>query len=356
MSNDNPEQPGGIPLGVSGAGAATATVAVPPATKGLRLAVIAMLVTLVAGVLALDVYYIVSKKSLSDILPPAAVLTRALPPSYVTSFYGVSGPVGVAVSPDAQRVYVAESEGDRLVRAFDRTGQQLFTISPPGSSVLDRAPVYVAVDSQGQVYVADRQRHRIYVYNSDGRFVREVEPPAEAPFAAPIGVAFDRAGNLLVADASKDNHTVVVLDPQGKLVRRLGKYGEEPGQFLFPNQAAADSRGRLYVSNGNNGRVDVFGADGQFVGVLAAGSGKGAVNMPRGIFVDQQERLFVVDSIGSAVQVFDVGGDNPGYLYAIGSEGIGNGQMRYPTAVAVDSTGRVYIADRVNQRLQVWTY
>jgi sugar lactone lactonase YvrE len=214
----------------------------------------------------------------------------------------------------------------------------------------------MAVDGEGQLHVADRLRHAISLYDPDGRFVADLKPPAEAPFTAPLGVSFDRSGRLLVADATKENHSVLILDSQGKLVRRLGQYGDGPGKLLFPNQAVADSRGRIYVSNGNAMRVDLFGADGGYVGPLATGSARGAVGMPRGLAVDHQDRLFVVDSVGCVVHVFDVSGDKPAFLYSFGSEGIGDGQMLYPMGIAVDATGRVYVADRTNYRLQVWSY
>lgn len=328
----------------------------PGRTSRWKFILLGVLGVLVVMVIGLDAYYLISRKPLTEMVPPAATLAKGVPPSYVTSFYGVDGPTGIAVSPDAQRVYVAEGDGDHLLRAFDRTGKELFSFSPPGSEAAQRRPAYLAVDGKGQLYVTDVLKNHISIYGPDGRFVSDLNPSPDAALSSPLGVAFDKNGNLLTTDTTEDSHSLVVLDQQGKLVRRIGKTGAAPGEFSFPNQAAADSKGRIYVTNGNNGRVDIFSPDGQYVAPLASGNSKGAVGLPRGIVVDNQDRLYVVDSIACGVQVFDVSGDKPAYLYGFGVPGIGDGQMTYPVGIAVDATGRIYVADRQNARIEVWSY
>ncbi len=331
-------------------------VLIPRRRGGWKLGLLGGLAVLVLVALGLDAYYLISRKPLTEMLPPAAAVTKSVPPAYVASFYGVNGPTGVAVSPDAQRIYVAEGDGDHLLRAFDRTGKELFNFSPSDSQASQRSPEYLAVDGKGQLYVADSARRRVSIYGADGRFISDVNLPQAEPSSYPLGVAFDRKGDLLVTDISADRHSVIVMDQQGKLVRQLGKTGTGAGEFSFPNQAAADSRGRLYVTNGNDGRVDMFGSDGNYVGPLATGNNTGSVGLPRGIVVDNLDRLYVVDSVGCTVEVFDVSGDKPSFLYSFGGPGTGGGELSYPVGIAVDSTGRIYVADRGNARLEVWSY
>ena len=129
----------------------------------------------------------------------------------------------------------------------------------------------------------------------------------------------------------------------------LGAEGKDPGQFWFPNYVLVDSKGRLYVSDGNNGRLQVFDPDGQLL------YGLGSLSLPRGMAIDA-DRLYVVDVVAQVVNVYDVSGEKAKLLFSFGDFGLGDGQFNYPNDIAVDETGRIYVADRVNNRVQVWSY
>jgi sugar lactone lactonase YvrE len=66
--------------------------------------------------------------------------------------------------------------------------------------------------------------------------------------------------------------------------------------------------------------------------------------------------LFIVDTIGQSVEVWDASAEPLHRLYGVGSEGNGNGQLDHPNGVALDTTGRVYVTDRLNNRVQVWSF
>ena len=136
----------------------------------------------------------------------------------------------------------------------------------------------------------------------------------------------------------------------------FGATGEEDGQFLFPNGAIQDAQRPVYVSDGNNGRISVWQADGQFLFNFGRGTGEGALSLPRGLTIDERQRLYVVDAVGQDVKVYDLTGEQPDFLFTFGEFGVEDGQFNYPNAIAVDGTGRLYIADRENNRIQVWTY
>ena len=94
----------------------------------------------------------------------------------------------------------------------------------------------------------------------------------------------------------------------------------------------------------------------QFQYFFGTGTGTGALNLPRGAFIDPNDRLFVVDAVGQNVKVYNVAGNQPVFMYSFGDIGIGDGQFNYPIDVALYGTGTIYIADRDNNRIQVWSY
>ncbi len=136
----------------------------------------------------------------------------------------------------------------------------------------------------------------------------------------------------------------------------FGVYGQNKGQFLFPNAAVADSRGFIYVSDGNNGRVSLWDQQRRFLLQFGQGSGDGALSLPRGAIIDARDRLYVVDAVGQNVQVYDISKTEPSFLFAFGGWGQGDGQFNYPNDITLDDSGRLYITDRENDRIQVWSY
>lgn len=372
--------------------------------KRTRVALLTGLFLLLVGVSGLWAYYLRTRKPITAVLPPAPAVAQVFKPRYLFSIYGVTAPIGVAATPPGDRIYVTESGGERLVRAFDRDGRELFTFSPPGSSPASRSPVYVALDNGGNVYVTDRLQHAIYVYTADGQYLDTILSPAvrlrdwarsnggpeyaapglsyiylfgqkEVLVRKPDGESLDPLpvpdytvwaplginvvdNTLYITELTMGYHRVMALDMKdGDVHLEFGTQGQDRGQFYYPNGTAVDAQRRIYVSDSNNGRLQVFSSRGEHLAILNTGVGGSRMSMPRGVWIDSQDRLYVVDTVGQTVHTYHV--DDSGELeplFTFGSPGVDDSQFNYPNDIAVDDRGRLYVTDTFNNRVQVWTY
>lgn len=288
-------------------------------------------------------------------LPVVKALTRDVAPHFLFSIYGVNRPGAVALSPDGDRLYVVERGGERLVRIYDRVGKPLGHLPPPSEELGLRSPRYVTVDAEGQVYVSDRMQLKVLVYSPEGELIDEIGDPDDGGIWAPLGLSAGSGGELYVTEASTERQRIVVLDALGDASLVFGEEGDDPGMLSFANGVIADDQGRIFVSNGNNSRLDSFDARGEYVTAFG-NAGSTALSLPRGLALDDQDRLYVADAIGHNVAVFDVAAAEPSLLFTIGSYGIADGQLRFPNDVAVDGIGHVFVADRENNRVGVWSY
>lgn len=311
------------------------------------------------GLIGTAAWLFVQSRSTAPPLPALKVVNDGAP-HFAFSINGPRRPLGVAVSPAGDRVYVTESDGEHQTRVYDGQGAFLGALNPPDSTPATRTPVYVAASpTTGAVYVSDRQSGGIDVYAASGEWTGFVRNPDEAKTTwAPLGLGFDNEGNLLVTDVAASGHRILQLGPDGALQQRFDSWLAASGRLAYPNGIAADSHGRVVVADSNNGRVLVVGASTGVTLTLGRGGFGPALGLPRGVAVDDAERLYVADATNHHILVYSMadGADSVRLLATIGDEGIGDGEFEFPNGVAVDRGARLYVADRENDRVQVWTY
>ncbi|TAK27621.1 MAG: hypothetical protein EPO21_23940 [Chloroflexota bacterium] len=320
-----------------------------PKHNWMRLGTVSLLSLVLVGSLALWGYYLLTRQPVTRLLTPAMSVSAAFQPRYLFSIYGAQEPVGVAVTPGGDRIYVAESGGQRMVRVFDRNGGQLSSFAPPGSQIPARAPAYIAVQSTGMVYVVDRARRGVDTYDAGGNYKGTLKPAFPEGWS-PLGIRF-AGDDLILTEVTEKQHRILKLDQGGALTLQYGRQGQGEGDELwFPNSAVADTSGRIFISDSNNARIQVVDGEGHLVGSIRGFS------IPRGMALDAEKRLHVVDAVDHKVKVFDVANQQAKRLFDFGDMGVGSGQFNYPNDIAIDTTGRVYVADRANNRVQVWVY
>lgn len=132
-------------------------------------------------------------------------------------------------------------------------------------------PHGICFDAEGNVWLVDVGLHNIRKFTPEGKLLLTLGVTGEAGndeshFNRPTGIAFTPNGEIFVADGY-GNSRIVHLDRNGRFVKAWGTLGVEPGNFSLPHAIACDSKGRLYVADRNNIRIQVFNTEGKLLEV-----------------------------------------------------------------------------------------
>ncbi|MEW2513814.1 NHL repeat-containing protein [Streptomyces sp. NPDC046870] len=303
-------------------------------------------------------------------------------------------PYGTAVDGEGN-LYIADSHNHRVrkvtpngnITTVAGNGQPGF-VSDGGPAVATKLhhPHGVAVDRQGNLYIADSHNHRVRKVTPNGNittvagngqpgFVSDGGPAVATKLHYPLGVAVDREGNLYIGDAH--NHRVRKVTPNGNITTVAGN--GQPGfvsdggpavatKLHYPWGLAVDEEGNLYIADRYNHRVRKVTphnvittvAGNGVAGYVADGGPAVATSLhyPAGVAVDREGNLYIGDGHNHRVRKVTphniittaAGNGVAGYL-ADGGPAVGE-KLYYPYSVAVAPSGDLYIGDSHNHRVR----
>jgi DNA-binding beta-propeller fold protein YncE len=136
---------------------------------------------------------------------------------------------------------------------------------------------------------------------------------------------------------------VVRLSHDGKYLGAWGKKGAGEGEFNLPHSIAVDAKGRVYVADRENGRVQVFTGEGKFLAQWRE------VGHPYGLFLAREGTLYVADGIANTISIYDLEGKR---LARWGGPGHQPGQLDLAHLLCVDDQGAVYVTEINGKRVQ----
>ena len=163
-------------------------------------------------------------------------------------------PTSAAIMPSSGDIYISDGYGNSRIHVFSGSGEYKFSWGSPG---IDPGqfirPHNIAIDSNDRVYVADRECHRIQIFDAKGKFIT-MWNNIHRPDAMVLWQDYIFIGELNgiggLEDAPGIGHRISIYDLNGELACRFGspEEGDGPGQFIAPHGIAVDSRGDLYVA------------------------------------------------------------------------------------------------------------
>lgn len=220
-------------------------------------------------------------------------------------------------------------------------------------------PHGIAIDKEGNVWVTDGQGknskgHQIFKFSRDGQILMTLGKAGVAgdepdEFNQPSDVIVAANGDIFVADGhgGNSNARIVKFSRDGKFIKAWGKKGIAPGEFDTPHGLAFDSKGRLFVADRNNNRIQIFDQEGNFIEQWTQFS------RPSGIFIDAKDNIYVADSESNSVRAHPgwkrgirIGNVRDGYVTAFIPDPVENVKgTSAAEGVAADSLGNIYGAE-----------
>lgn len=257
---------------------------------------------------------------------------------------------GLEFLPSGEMVVFNRGEHPLLI--FSATGQ----LSREIGVGLFTTPHGLFVDKNGDIWTTDQSTHQVIKFDQTGE-VKLILGRRNSPGSgwydngyqllllnAPSDVALDSKGNIYVADGG--NFRMVKFDPGGNFVKAWGEKGKETGHFNFPHSIHIDHKDTLYITDRQNARIQLFDTEGTFLSQWQD------IGYPYEIEGYDQGSVMITDARTGTINKISYQGK---LLERYGEWGKKQNQLGFPHGLAVDDKdGKVYVGELLNWRIKTF--
>ena len=269
---------------------------------------------------------------------------------------------GITIDRDGKHIWVFERCGgndctESTVAPILKFNQSGTVVKSFGAGMFIR-PHGIHIDLGGNVWVSDGEGpdgkdpkrngkgHQVFKFNQDGTLLMTLGKAGVAgdgpdTFNMPSAILVAPNGDIFIGDGhgGTSNARIVKYSRDGKFIKTWGKRGTAPSDFEIPHALAMDSRGRLFVGDRGNNRIQIFDQDGNFLEEWKQ------FGRPSGVFIDRSDVLYVADNQSDAKT-------NPDFTEGIRIGSVRDGKVTVfipdpsvdgsQEGVAADANGNVY--------------
>jgi len=280
----------------------------------------------------------------------AGVYSQQIPRFRLISTFGQKGieqgqmnsPQGISVNIKGD-IFISDT-GNNRIQKFSGEGKFIKLVGGFGwgTAQFDE-PVSVWARDGLRVLIADKNNHRIMHYDSNLNFVTAIDGAdfhnESLRFRFPVGILRSDPGDLFIIDS--ENNRIVRINSVGIPEHSFGGYGSPGNPLINPVKIAAKGSDKIYVSDA--GRKEIVTYD--YFGNYLIAMGKGVLQQPAGLDIDEKGNILVCDTPASQVKVFNSAGQ---IIF----------ELAHPAFIApVDiacARNRVYILDKENAAVSIF--
>jgi len=257
----------------------------------------------------------------------------------------------ISVDPDAHGNIWVFHRSEPNILEFDPSGKLLKSFGTGFAQAHG-----LAIDRDGNVWVTDAQAkdgkgQQVFKFGPEGKLLMTLGKAGVAgsgpdTFNGPSDVVIAPNGDIFVADGHYGDNTgrVVKFSKDGKFLKAWGKRGSGPGEFDEPHSIAMDSRGRVFVADRKNNRIQIFDQDGKFIDQWKQ------FGRPSGIYISKDDTLYSTDSQSDEMtnpgvkRGIRIGSAKDGTVKAFIPDPSTNPQIAQAEGVTADAKGDIYAA------------